>query len=532
LPLEKQHPIKFVVNLTHTKNGKETQKGQVEVRGQLTPIPSTSDFAAQKKGNQVNIRVAKVECKDFFSGKSTEFDVAALEVNLSCGMWKGNIDNMQKVSNVLSWTENESKKVTFSLDSEEVTKSQFNVIVATKAKQSVDLGSGSTSFIESKIPSTGFSKDAYVLEIKLFDEKKKPCGIMDVHLFLELEDSFNKFKAGKLLIKRIVCQDLSNVESFGGKNDPYILLKLGPEKRQTAPIQEGGSSVTFDLLDMSLDVGRDTIEFDQMNVKVMDKNDFNDDVLIGECDMPVMPLLHRVNEVVEFRFQLVNAKKKSSGVAILFLQLVDIDDVQSDLEVNLVPIDPNFREGLLQISKVRAFDLKNTKALFNGAVNNPYLKLKFASWNVKTSYVSMAKQKVPIFDHLCLETEVSLDDVMSVPLIVEVLEANTMVDAVIGSGQCFIRPVAAQIGTEVELKVDITNSNVPAGRLVIYARIVEKPVEIPEPDFKIPGDFEEGAFHIKSITANNLKNTELLGQQVQSLYILVFVVKLPYRIHT
>ena len=30
---------------------------------------------------------------------------------------------------------------------------------------------------------------------------------------------------GQLLINKIVCKDLVNVESLGGKNDPYIILR-------------------------------------------------------------------------------------------------------------------------------------------------------------------------------------------------------------------------------------------------------------------------------------------------------------------
>ena len=505
---QKQQAL-FTINLSHVSKKGETQKGVLTFNGTIAPI--TNEEESKKKEKRVNIRISRFEITNWTDSNAV-VTIDCAEKTLSATS-----NSFQNDKNSLVWKQSDENKIIFPTMEGKIEDCIMKVIISSSDK--VLLCKGEATF-KSKNISFLTSKEEQSLSIPLNAVgDKKSSSILTIYFFLEEDDPFFSFKSGRLLVKRMACHDLKNVEMVG-EDDPYIVLKLGSESRQTEAIEEGGSNVSFDLLDIAFDVQRETIEYDKLQVKVMDKNSLRSDVQIGECTLTLLPLLHRVNEVVEFRSDIKDAKSLAcTGSVILFLQLMDQSAMPPDNELEIVAIDPNFKEGVLQINTVRAFDLKNPSALLDSSVHKPFLKFKFSSWSVKSSYINIAKSKVPIFENLGFSTEVTLDEVLNLTLEVEVDDAHLLTGGSrVGQGTCSLRAAAAKIGEESELHVDLSNGTAPCGRLVIYAKIVEKPAQIADNvDYEVPENFKEGIIFFKKIIVNNLKNTELIGQQVRRL---------------
>lgn len=509
-------PVSFIVGLNYVdKKGKALQKGLVEIKGNVSPmIASTASSGASKN---ISFRIANVS---LLSAKALEeVEYQSISTHLRWVAWEGKATNFQidPLKKCLSWQEG-SEVLSSVVPATAFEEGSIEVRIY---KGSTEVASGSIDVKRAGIPSSSFSKEAYSVKIELTGDNKCPFEGIQLHIFVEEEDQFLKFTAGKLLVKKIVCHDLPNAELLTGTNDPYVDLKFGTETRQTEVIDEGGCNPTFDLLDISIDVQRDQIEYEMLRVKVMDKNTLRSNTTIGEGSLSLLSLLHHLDTVVELHLQLTDAKQKPAGKITLFAQLVDRATVSEDMETNIIPIDPNFKEGIFQISTVRGFGLKSASSLLGSTLQNPYLRFHFLQWAVRTSYLDMSVHKVPIFENLGLETEVTLDQVLSSRMRVEVQEANTLVDATVGSGECSIRPAAMQLGKEVELKVDLAKGSKPAGHLIIFCKIVENSSQ-PQEDlaaFLVPRDFPGGILSIHSIKLNNLNNVEMIGQQVCNVHV-------------
>ena len=324
------------------------------------------------------------------------------------------------------------------------------------------------------------------------------------------------FETGALLVTRIVCQDLSNVERAGGKNDVFVVLQLGAEERKTECIAEGGANVCFDYLNFSFDVDRGLVEFEPLQVSVFDDNTFTSKTLIGKSSSSVRYMLQKQDEDgVQLPMVLKNDKGREAGKVILFLTL-------KPAELNSAPeqpLDPRFLGGLLRINRVRAFDLAKPKSLLGSShVAHPYVKMAFGSWQYKTPALSVAASGSPIFDNLDLAAEVTAAMLQSTKLQVEVYEKGAISDTLVGSGECSMRETGVKIGEERQIAVDLVNKGATAGKLVIFACAVEKKPKTHKSEVKLDDAFEQGYLQVKAVTAHNLKNTELLnGKQVSSL---------------
>ena len=274
------------------------------------------------------------------------------------------------------------------------------------------------------------------------------------------------FTHGQLLVTKIVCKDLTNVESFGGKDDPYVVLQLGAETRKTEVLEEGGSNVCFDYLDIAFDVEKDVIDFENMSVQVWDKNSMTAHKLIGQTSTGLRPLLSKVGEEVDISLQLSTDKKADTGSVIIFFTLKETELEPAD-KVD-APLDPTFQSGILHINRIRAFELKDTKATFSSHVANPYVKLTLGGWKHQTQTVA-AKQGPLVFDHLDLEVDVTAASLQADQLQVEVYDDETMMDALIGTGACSVRAAGVKLNEEQQFTVDLVRDGKSSGRLVLYA---------------------------------------------------------------
>lgn len=325
------------------------------------------------------------------------------------------------------------------------------------------------------------------------------------------------FEVGQLLVTRIVCQDLINVEGWGGKNDPFVVLQLGAEERQTEVIQEGGANVCYDFLNFSFDVDRRLLEFEPLNVTVTDKNSLNSNKLIGTTSSSVRYMLQKVDEgPIQLPLSLKN-DGKDAGTVILFLTLKPAELVSA---TDAPPLDPSFQSGLLHINRIRAFELQKPKGMISsGHVANPYVKLSFGTWQYKTQPLSVAAAGSPIFDNLDLSTDITVAMLQSVKLSAEVFDKGMVSDTLVGKGECSMRSTAVKVGEEMQISVDLVNNGATAGKLLIFASAAQKKKKLNKSEIVVDAAFEQGYCSIKAITAHNLKNTEIgpFGKQVCSL---------------
>jgi hypothetical protein len=314
------------------------------------------------------------------------------------------------------------------------------------------------------------------------------------------------FDVGTLLVSRIVCQGLPNVESLMGKNDVYVSLELGPEKRKTETIQEGGANVCFDFLDIALDVDKALVELERLKISVSDANVTRSDMLIGRADSSIRFLLQKVDEEgVQLPLTLKTDAGQEAGKVILFLTLKPAE-LKAAQEL---PLDPAFLTGMLRINRVRAFDLKKPKGMLgSGHVSNPLVKLVYGSWQYKTQPLAVAAAGSPIFDNLDLAAEVTAATLQGTKLVAEVYDRGLTGDTLVGKGECSVRDVGVKIGEERQFTVDLVNHGATAGKLVVYALAAQKKVKRNKADVPVDKTFEQGYLQIRAITAHSLKNTE------------------------
>ena len=319
------------------------------------------------------------------------------------------------------------------------------------------------------------------------------------------------FELGQLLVTKIVCQDLVNVEGWGGKNDPYVTLRLGSTEMKTEHIAEGGANVCFDCLNFSFDVDRAALDFEPLNVTVTDRNTMNSDVLIGEASSSVKFTALRVGEELQLPLTIKGKKDTDTGKVILFLMLKHAETkAAADL-----PLDPKFQSGQLLINRVRAFELKKPKTMLSGTqVKNPYLKMAFGAWQYKTQALDLAAVGSPIFDNLDLSADVTAAMLESGKLVVEVFDQGMTGDTLVGRGECSMRSAAVVVGTEVQVEMDLVNAGATAGKLVIYTTAAQKKTKVRKEDIVVDDAFQQGYCCVKAITAHSLANREMMGKQV------------------
>lgn len=347
-------------------------------------------------------------------------------------------------------------------------------------------------------------------ETVLKSKKPAPTGPPDEAVKGKATDG-KAFELGELLVTRIVCQDLVNVEGWGGKNDPYVTLRLGATEKKTEHIPEGGANVCFDCLNFAFDVDRAALDFEPMSVTVTDRNTMNSDVLIGTASSSVKFTAMRVDEELQLPLTLKGAKGGDAGTVILFLTL---KHAELKAAVDL-PLDPNFQSGLLLINRIRAFDLKKPKTMLGGThVGNPYVKLVFGSWQYKTNPLNLAAAGSPIFDNLDLSADVTAAMLESGKLAVEVYDKGMTGDTLVGKGECSMRSTAVVVGNEVQVEVDLVNAGATAGKLVIFAASAQKKIKVRKEDVVVDEAFQQGYCSVKAITAHSLANREMMGKQV------------------
>ena len=378
------------------------------------------------------------------------------------------------------------------------------------------------------------------------------------------------FVRGVLRVKRIKCTELKSVEMVG-KNDPYVTLDFGTESCKTDPLDGAGGEALFDFLDFKFQVQEDLLKFENMTVKVFDKNSVRNDVLIGSSVFSLKNILLNANKKIETDISLIihDEKGKKSGCVTLYVHLdSDIPEVARDLDLQ---IPHNFEPLILRIVRVKLLDLKYLAGVLSSKVNNPYVRVDLGSQKLESKPVCSLGVSSPLLENLDLTFEITEEmlsqnenekSVSKGPgpesgikvekrstLSVEVMDSTVGFDSHVGVGAVNIRNTCLQnlatllteqkdekkkyqSTTEVEVAMDLaTKKGESAGRAVLYVTLELKSkvqailnissvsADPSESESKLEDDgvrkfFKGGVLWIDSITAHDLRNTEMIGKQV------------------
>jgi Ca2+-dependent lipid-binding protein/Ca2+-binding EF-hand superfamily protein len=343
------------------------------------------------------------------------------------------------------------------------------------------------------------------------------------------------FESGILKIKRINCSKLSNVEMLMGKNDNYVALTFGSEKKVTEVKEESGESALFDFLDFQFNVDADMLQLENVSVQVWDKNNLRSDVLIGAGEFNLFSLAQfPVGTEKEFSLDVHDPKGKVVGHVSVFAELHH--DARPVDQITLpAAVPPN---SVMKIRRIRCFELKDTSATFDSRVTRPQLQLLFKTGSqsvnskpVMTETLDGVTGGAALFDYLDYEFDISsVEDIKSGLLHVEVISKSMASSSTIGGGEASIRPIAltipdlkqatAETAAEAEIPIDIVDKHGgSAGRVIVYAVFGAKTVDAASkdaagvPDAVLLKNCKDCALKIDAIRTHGLKNTEWMGKQ-------------------
>eukprot|EP00981_Chlorochromonas_danica_P012473 scaffold4991_cov156-Ochromonas_danica.AAC.1 len=311
------------------------------------------------------------------------------------------------------------------------------------------------------------------------------------------------FQAGSLLVSRIACENLDNVEALGGKNDPYVVLRLGTSQFKTEAIEEGGSNVVFDNLGRTFDVTRDILEFEQLEVVVMDRNSMLSDKPIGKGTISLASLMNVADQDQMLPIQLKNDKGKESGRVVISLRLMPLANKMEELK-----LPESFKRGELRIMRIRAQDVSGIEG------KNILVNLRSSAWEFTSPVVDLGSTKQPVIDNLDCALPVLGSELPTTTLWAELCTSGMLGKSSIGAGTCDLKQCFNKIGQEAIITIDIAKKGAAAGRLVLFVMLVDEATKQQRDREPIlPESFSTGNFVIKRITVNGLKNTEWLGKQ-------------------
>ena len=154
------------------------------------------------------------------------------------------------------------------------------------------------------------------------------------------------FEKGHIICTKIICKDLLNVEVFGGKNDPYVILSIGNTQRQTNVLEDAGANCSYDHLDFTFDIHKRAMIAEYLQVEVWDKNNIINHRIIGKAEKTIASIFmdeiidNIIDEEQMISLELLNEKKKHVGMVTLFLTLkheettttTDYYDLDEDFE--------------------------------------------------------------------------------------------------------------------------------------------------------------------------------------------------------
>jgi C2 domain len=132
-------------------------------------------------------------------------------------------------------------------------------------------------------------------------------------------------------------------------------------------------------------------------------------------------------------------------------------------------VQEGFVKGMLFISSAHGIKLPNKELIGKG---DPFITFRLGPWEARSKTLQNAGGDT-IWNDLDISTPVTADDLRKYVLTVTVYDENTHRDnAVIGTGEVFLKRTGSKIGVEVEVNVPLSDKNGrSAGRIVIMTQV-------------------------------------------------------------
>jgi len=307
------------------------------------------------------------------------------------------------------------------------------------------------------------------------------------------------FSRGTLCIRKICAFGLTNTDLFPTKQDPYVMLQMGAWSDKTKVKDTAGTNSIWDLLSMEADVDRDILQSAAIDVKVMNSNNLRSHSEIGSGRVAVRRAATQLKQLVELSVDLLNTKSgKPAGHVVLHVEVLP-----EELEESYI-LPASFEFGRIQISRIEAFNLKNTELV---GLQDPFIALKYGEWKDKTFTQDDAGSDA-VWNFLAIGCDVNRSAIQSQVLEVTAWDENKgRAHALIGTGTVSLLKCAVHMTEQVELKVKLLDAQgASAGKVSLFGTLT-----VPEPDSELPDTFVEGALKIKRVSLFGLKNSELFG---------------------
>lgn len=362
-----------------------------------------------------------------------------------------------------------------------------------------------------------------VVEIKVTlpaDKKGKSKGRLILYVEVcehAIEEKFNvseSFTSGCIHIEKICAYNL-NGTTKNKKMTPSV--KVIFEEFEATTEMSSGVSPVWDFLSMKPPVTRDQLVNSKLIVEV-----FNRKKLIGTGQVSVAKAGASINELVELRVEILDKDKAPFSYAIINMSVKEespdaaISAPKTNKEEEVTP-PPGFLQGLIYITSVKSFGLKNPD--FFGKAD-PYVEVLFESKlgnsSEKTPVYTNAGEQV-VWDDVKLKVPISADDILANKKVkVKAWDENSGKDTHTGSGEFSMRKLVKGFGKEITLNIDLVDDKGKrAGRLVMVAELRESE---PEPEVFLPKDFTAGILKVIQICTFDLKNLEMFGAGKQDPY--------------
>lgn len=198
---------------------------------------------------------------------------------------------------------------------------------------------------------------------------------------------------GYVLIKKIVCQNLSNVELLA-KNDPFVQMQYGSTALSTDPLREAGRNATWEDLELRFNATETALRFDLLDLKVFNDNKSRPSTFIGDTSFQLSKLLDQVGTDVVMTAELRNKKDKKAGNIQITLSAYYVDSFSSEPIVRYVEREQILKEVSYERIILPRFKIQITEKFLEStrnllATQLTFMRPKIESYGLTTRFIGL-----------------------------------------------------------------------------------------------------------------------------------------------
>jgi hypothetical protein len=301
------------------------------------------------------------------------------------------------------------------------------------------------------------------------------------------------FDKGVATIDKIVVHNLRHLETWGGKNDPFVVVRFGENKPQeTNVLKDHGSDGSWDP-HFRFPVTAETLH-DHCDVAVMEWN-LSGNKKHGSARFTFLRAAAASGQTVEVPLKLDKTEQgQETGDVVLYMTVREVSDPQS------FTLPDTFDKGTLNLRDLKVIGLQEdviVDMIFNGVPQ-------------KLDSSNQAQAKLNYWDHLEDKFyQVSRESASGN------LEITVSVGGVLygtnklGSGAAPIIEACAKFGQEVQMVIPIEGAKDVS--VVIHATCGPQHLvtdDHDEEELVLPESFQEGVLFISEMQGQKLKNVE------------------------